>query len=305
MLNLNLEPGTYVLAISGGVDSVSLLHALQDFKMQGKASKESGNYQFVVAHYDHGIRDDSAMDRKLVASLANKYRVPFVYENGRLGAGVSEDAARIARYDFLQKVQRAVKAQSIVTAHHQDDMIETAIFNILRGTGRKGVSALADRPHLRRPLLHVSKSDIRAYARDQGLVWREDSTNANTAITRNYIRHVLLPKIGERGRASLLDSINHIKVLNKAIDNDLLVYLHSQPARQTLDRHMFIQLPHNVALEVMAAWLRSHGVATFDSKMLDRLVIQCKTLFPGKQIDINAEYRILVGQEVLVLTRRT
>lgn len=310
MLVPNLEPGSYVLAISGGVDSVSLLHALHKLQLETKKHKVKdntptpNNFSFTVAHFDHGIREDSHHDRKLVSDLSQQYRLPFVYESGHLGAGASEETARNARYEFLRKVQKAARADAIVTAHHQDDLIETAVFNLLRGTGRKGMSSLADLPHMRRPLLHANKAEIHAYAQDQGLVWHEDSTNSDISISRNYIRKVLLPRIGPTGRASLLDAINHIKVLNKAIDDDLMVYLHSQPSRQTLDRHMFALLPHVVAKEVMAGWLRSHGVTAFDSKMLERLVVLCKTLAPGKQIDIDASFRLLVGRESLVLTQR-
>lgn len=309
MLTPTLEPGSYVLAISGGVDSVSMLHALNELKVETNKnkvdeSKLNKTYTFVVAHFNHGMRVDSDMDRKLVQQLAHKYQLPFVYQNGNLGIGTSEDVARNARYTFLRKVQKASNAHAIVTAHHQDDLIETAIFNMLRGTGRRGISSLADVPHLRRPLLHVSKDDIKQYAKDQGLVWHEDYTNADTTITRNYIRNVLVPKIGSRGKASLVDSINHIKVLNQAIDNDLLVYLHTQPSRQTLDRHSFVLLPHSVALEVMASWLRSHGISQFDSKLLERLVAKCKTLTPGKHVDVNTNFQIHIGRESLVLTKR-
>jgi tRNA(Ile)-lysidine synthase len=318
MLNPSLEPGSYVLAISGGVDSVSLLHALAQLMQSPVYSPQSLvekdtidkrqatiDYTFTVAHFDHGIRSDSQQDRLLTAEMAKKYGLPFVYQNGNLGAGASEEIARNARYDFLRQVQKATKADAIVTAHHQDDAIETAIFNMLRGTGRRGMSSLSDLPHIRRPLLHVRKSDIHAYAKDQGLVWHEDSTNSDVTITRNYIRKILIPNIGTQGKIALLQAINHIKVLNKAIDDDLLVYLHAQPARQTLDRHMFVQLPHVVSKEVMASWLRSHGIATFDSKMLERLVAQCKTLAPGKQVDIDAQHRIRIGKESIVLTNRS
>lgn len=302
MLNSSLEPGRYVLAISGGVDSMTLLHLLQKLTND---KVDGGKYSFTVAHYDHGIRDDSAYDRKLVGEYAQKYKIPFVYQNGYLGAGTSEETARDARYAFLRGVQKAANANAIVTAHHQDDLIETAIFNMLRGTSRRGMSSLSDLPHIRRPLLRVNKTDIHSYALDQGLTWNEDSTNSDTTLTRNYIRKVLLPRIGPQGRATLLDAINHIKVLNKAIDDDLLVYLHAQPARQTLDRHMFALLPHIVAKEVMASWLRSHDISDFDTKMLERLVTQSKTLSPGKKIDIDASHCLLIGKESLVLTNRS
>ena len=294
MLYEALQPGTYVVAVSGGVDSMALLDMLAHQK----------DVKIIVAHFDHGIRSDSDLDRKLVANAAKKYKLPFVYERGNLGAGTSEDTARKARYAFLRKVQKDAKADAIVTAHHQDDALETAILNILRGTGRKGLSSLRDRRDLRRPLLKTAKAELKKYAQEQGIAWREDSTNLDTAITRNYVRHVLLPRIGENGRKKLRDIVTHIAVLNKAIDRDIHIYLHTQPSRQSLDRHSFILLSHDLALEIMAEWLRTHGIKQFDRKLLESVVTQAKVLAPGKKIDINAEYCILVGKETLVLTRR-
>jgi tRNA(Ile)-lysidine synthase len=294
MLYEALQSGTYVVAVSGGVDSMSLLDML---------SKQN-DVKLIVAHFDHGIRSDSDLDRKLVASAAKKYGLPFVYEQGRLGIGASEDTARRARYAFLRNVQKNSSADAIVTAHHQDDALETAILNILRGTGRKGLSSIGDSRDLRRPLLKTAKADLKKYAEDQGIVWREDSTNADTTITRNYVRHVLLPKIGEAGRKKLRDIVTHIAILNKAIDRDIHIYLHTQPSRQSLDRHSFILLSHNLALEVLAEWLRTHGINQFDKPLLESIVTQAKVLAPGKRIDVNADYCILVGKETLVLARR-
>ena len=294
MLNEALQPGTYVVAVSGGVDSMALLDMLA----------QQPDVKLIAAHYDHGIRSDSKLDRELVAAAAKKYKIPFVYEAGKLGLGTSENAARIARYDFLRKVQREAKADAIVTAHHQDDALETAILNILRGTGRKGLSSLGDSRELRRPLLNTTKKELQSYAKEQGIVWREDSTNADTTITRNYVRHILLPRIGAEGRKKLRDIITHIGVLNKAIDRDIHIYLHMQPSRQSLDRHSFILLSHKLALEVLAEWLRTHGITQFDRKLLESVVAQAKTLTPGKKIDVNGDYCILVGKETLVLTKR-
>lgn len=309
MLTLALQPGRYVLAISGGVDSMSLLHAVHGLKKQQDKAIQSGSkkvtdaYSIVVAHFDHGIRMDSALDRKLVAQMAKKYNLPFVYENGNLGLKTSENSAREARYAFLRKVQQASKAEAIVTAHHLDDMIETAVFNMIRGTGRRGVSALKDYPHLRRPLLSYSKKDIQAYAKDQGLLWREDSTNLNTDITRNYIRRILLPKLKDADLVALTNKINHLKVLNHAIDTDIVTYLHFQPSTQSLDRHAFIQLPHSVALEIIASWLRLHNITTYDKKLLETIVTKCKTLKSGKQIDIDKTSKIVIGDDLLMLVK--
>ncbi|MCX6727603.1 MAG: tRNA lysidine(34) synthetase TilS [Candidatus Saccharibacteria bacterium] len=299
-MKVDVRPGKYVVAVSGGVDSVALLHLLVNQPHTEKDQKRS----FVVAHFDHGIRDDSAYDRQLVQSLAKQYKLPFVYEQGNLGIGASENTARIARYNFLEKVKQASNADAIVTAHHEDDLLETAILNLLRGTGRKGMSSLGDHPHLRRPLLHVSKADIQAYAKEQGLVWHEDSTNADTNLKRNYVRKVLVPGLGVNGRKTLLDIVRHLKVVNASLDENIALYLHTQPSRQSLNRHAFIQLPHAVALEVMASWLRSHGITEFDSKLLESLVVKVKTLQPGKSVDVDAKHRMHMGQDSVVLVHK-
>lgn len=290
-MRVELEPGKYVVAVSGGVDSVALLDIL--------AGQPGVN--LTVAHFDHGIRGDSHLDNRLVSQLAAKYKLPFVYSKVNLGAGASEDQARRARYDFLHQVQKAVGAEAIVTAHHQDDLIETAIINMIRGTGRRGITSLRDHRHLRRPMLHLPKADIKNYALDQGLTWREDSTNSDMTILRNYVRGSIVPRLGAKGRAELLNHIGHMSVVNRAVDNDLMVYLHLQPSRQVLDRHMFVQLPHNLSLEVMASWLRSHGISGYTSRQLEQIVARAKTLEPGKQIMLNGQYRILLGAEAIAL----
>ncbi len=98
--------------------------------------------------------------------------------------------ARLAT-DFSKSTKKKHHADAIVTAHHQDDVVETAIINLVRGTGRKGLTALADRPDIRRPLLNIPKSEIQKYAKTNDLDWREDETNKNANICGHYIRQNL------------------------------------------------------------------------------------------------------------------
>ncbi len=293
-MKVDVQPGNYVVAVSGGVDSVVLMHLLAGLP----------HVKTTIAHFDHGIRSDSHLDRRLVEKAAKKLGLPFVYDRAELGPSVSEAQAREHRYKFLRSVQQATGADALVTAHHQDDLLETAIINILRGTGRKGLSSLNDRSDIRRPLLGSTKAEIRAYAAEQGLIWREDSTNQDTKLLRNYVRHILMPKIPEQARAQLLAYCRHVAVLNLSIDNSLLLLLHTQPSRQTLNRQSFSLLPHAVARELMAEWLRSHGLRNFDSKTIERLVVVAKTLPPGKQADIDMNHKLLSGNEVLALIIR-
>ena len=295
MEQVTLPAGTYVVAVSGGVDSVALLHALVQ-------SQTDTDHRFVVAHFDHGIRPDSDEDRLLVARLAQHYGLPFVYERGRLGAGASEAVARTARYTFLHTVRKKTGARAIITAHHQDDVIETAVLNMLRGTKSRGLHALRSTEHVHRPLLHVTKKTIRSYAQQQGLVWREDCTNTDLAYTRNYVRAKLLADLGKTHRSRLLRHITHAAEINREIDAIILQYLHIQPDTTALDRNSFIKLPHVVAREIMAQWLRLRKTnVELSRRLLDRLVVRAKTGKNGSHVDIAGGYYLQLSAESIVL----
>ncbi len=276
------KPGVYVVAVSGGVDSMALLHLLHTHNQ--KIPKRP--WKLTVAHLDHGIREDSTDDRRLVQKVAKEYGLPFVYHRVELGTAASEAEARKARYDFLNKVRETVGASAIITAHHQDDVLETAIINLLRGSGRKGLTALASRLGLERPLLSVPKQLLVAHAKTRQLGWREDSTNLETAYLRNHIRHVVLTKFDTADREHLIRIITNLRAANHEIDATLNEQLEKNIVDDRLDRQWFIGLPHPVAREVMAAWLRQHSVRNFDSKMLERLVVAAKVGSPGNQFDV-------------------
>lgn len=167
-----------VLAVSGGVDSVVLLDVLS------KMSK----LDLIVAHFDHGIRDDSAEDAVFVGKLAKKYGLPFETKREELGKKVSEEKARIRRYKFLREVAEKYNAK-LVTAQHSDDAIETIAINLSRGTGWRGLAAMDS--DIIRPLVNMTKAEIISYAKKNHLSWREDSTNASDDYLRNRLRHKL------------------------------------------------------------------------------------------------------------------
>ncbi len=287
-----LPTGRYVLAVSGGVDSVVLLDLLS----------QQSDLELVVAHFNHGIRPDSDEDEVLVAKLASQYNVPFVFERGHLGGNVSEADARNARYQFLDRVLHEQQAAAIVTAHHEDDMLETAIINVLRGTGRKGLSSLQSHDHLLRPLLHASKESIYEYAKTHKLEWREDSTNQDEKYLRNYVRHSIMTKFSPAQREQLLGIISKAKQLNEAIDELLNTELHIDINKDAISRHWFIMLSHSVAREVLLGWLRTRNNGmTLDRKTLEYIVLQAKTLSPGQRISVSKDLEIEVSKERLAL----
>lgn len=293
-MELKIKPGKYVVAVSGGVDSMVLLDLL----------RQRPKVQLVVAHFDHGIRSDSAQDRKLVQRIAKAYELPFVYAQGKLGPTASEALAREARYAFLRKVQAEQGARAIITAHHQDDMLETAILNLLRGTGRLGLSSLKNRSDLGRPLLDWTKKDIREYAEEHDLVWAEDTTNTDERYLRNYIRHNILSRFTRPAKEALLTHITEAHRVNEEIDKLLDKDLDEQPGRDELSRSWYLQLPYAVAREMMAAWLRRNGVMQFDRHLIDRLAVAAKTAHPGKLADVNAHHVLQFTKDKIKLAKR-
>jgi tRNA(Ile)-lysidine synthase len=292
-MNIDVDSGKYVVAVSGGVDSLVLLDLLRHLP----------GVEIVVAHFDHGIRSDSGKDRRFVQNLAAKYNLPFEYAEGRLGRGASEAMARAARYDFFDKVRGKHEARAIITAHHEDDTLETAIINLIRGTGRKGLSSLGSSDRLIRPLLKASKQEIISYAKSQGLEWREDRTNQEEIYLRNYVRRRLLPQFEKNDRQKLLEIIELSKNNSEELDNLLAEELGRYSENDQLDRRWFNNLPHAVALEVMAAWLRAAGVRNFDRKTLERLVVAAKTGRPVRRFDIAKGASIEVKKHNLALRK--
>lgn len=293
-MEIDVHPGTYVVAVSGGVDSMVLLDLLQ----------QKPDLQLVAAHFDHGIRADSAEDRKLVQAAAGRYGIPFEYEEGHLGSHASEATARIARYDFLERIRQAYGAAAIVTAHHQDDLLETAVLNIMRGTGRKGLISLASNPLRLRPLLGQMKADIRAYADGHAILWREDSTNADDQYVRNYIRHHIMPRLGIDTRNALLGIIARTRITDAELDRELNVILQTYADGRTLDRRAFARLPHDAAKELLTGWLRANQITGFDARTIERVAVAAKTQRVGGMIDVIDGTVLNVRKDVLALGYR-
>lgn len=277
MTNSILVPaGTYIVAVSGGVDSVVLLDMLA----------QEPSLKLIVAHFDHGIRQDSADDAKFVKELADYYALPFEDERAELGIDASEALAREKRYTFLRRIANKYKAQAIITAHHQDDVIETSIINILRGTGRHGLTSLKSNDEIIRPLLQVPKAELLAYAQQHGLSWREDSTNTDTKYLRNKIRHEVVAHMTADQKTQWLGLLNKTHIANEKLDAELQHILRrglhkNQPV---LNRGWFIKLPHDVSKEVVLAILRRAGAKDMDKKTVERLTVQIKTVAHGKTL---------------------
>ena len=195
-LRASLNPGTVLAAVSGGVDSMAMLHALCDL------ARERDHMHVVAAHFDHGLRPGSCLDRDFVQRAADRLGARFeagqgdVINHAHRTRQSLEAAAREMRYSFLERTADQVNADVIVTAHTRDDQIETVLMRILRGAGARGHRGiLPRRGRILRPLLPVSRLEIEAYCRACGIPILEDPSNYNTRFERNRIRHHVLPEL--------------------------------------------------------------------------------------------------------------
>jgi tRNA(Ile)-lysidine synthase len=252
---------TFVAAVSGGVDSVALLHMLA----------QTDGHTIIVAHLDHGIREDSHEDTLFVAALAKKHG--FIFESHRveLGPTASEEKARGERYTFLRSVAKKHGGR-LVTAHHADDAVETVAINLHRGTGWRGLAVLDS--DVLRPLLHLTKQDIITYAHTHNLEWREDSTNAGDAYLRNRIRHRagVLPAASKRELLALRTQQLERK---RFIDKEVAALIGPGPS---YSRYFFSHIPDCVAMEC----LRYVTNARLTRPQLERLLLAIKTARPKR-----------------------
>lgn len=198
---------TIVAALSGGPDSVALLDALV-------AVGRRMGLGVVAAHLDHALRPDSVEDAVFCEQLCARLRVPLrmarvdVRARARRDHGGIEEAARLERYAFLRSVQRAERAVAIAVAHTRDDQAETFILRLLRGAGSAGLASMRPRSgEIVRPLLDVSREQVLAHLKARGLAWREDPTNADTALLRNRVRRELIPYLESRFNPKLREAL--------------------------------------------------------------------------------------------------
>ncbi len=253
--------------------------------------------ELIVAHFDHGVRSDSGADEALVKETAARHGLPFESAKGKLGGNASEEAARAARYNFLEGVRLKYKATAIITAHHQDDLIETAFINLLRGTGRRGLVALAINPKVARPLLKWTKEDILSYAKKQGLEWREDKTNQDDTILRNYIRRQILPRLSAAQRRSLISDIDKIAGLEAAISPRINELSRAIVKGGSISRRSFTALPVDLGGELVLHWLRQRRVSQPDKKTIDRLNLALRASKRGTVHPVKAGLDLMVGEK--------
>jgi tRNA(Ile)-lysidine synthase len=185
-------PGVALIAVSGGPDSLVLLDLLA-------GSSAAGQLSLHVAHADHGIHPDSGTVAEQVRAAAARYRIPVHVGRLTLGAMASETLARTARYHWLNQLATELGAETIFTAHHQDDQVETILMRLLRGSGPAGLAGIpARRGRVMRPLLPFRREQLAEHLHEIGLIAWEDPANRDPRHDRGWLRTDLLPMLRRR-----------------------------------------------------------------------------------------------------------
>ena len=194
--NILPEGATVLCAVSGGADSMCLLHWLSSVK-------DAFGIRLQAAHYNHHLRgDESDRDEQFVRGYCREWNIPLICGGGdvaaraaQLGRGL-EETAREMRYAFLQETARQVGAELIAVAHNADDNAETMLLHLIRGSGLTGLTGmLPRRDNVVRPLLTTTRAVIEEYCAAHSVLYVQDSTNTDDAYSRNRVRHRIVPEL--------------------------------------------------------------------------------------------------------------
>ena len=270
--NLIAEGDRLVLALSGGIDSMVLADLLLKMKVD-----------FAVAHCNFHLRGkESDGDERFVREYAEKsgiqcYVKNFDTEQYAAEQGVSiEMAARDLRYAWFEKLRQQLGYDKIAVAHHADDQAETFFINLLRGAGLRGLKGMQPQNGLIiRPLLWASREQIRKYAVENHIVWREDHTNVESVYLRNRIRNQLLPVFDElqpKARQGLYKSLEHLSAENELyralLGEKLALIVQHRDEVQSLpysaltpSNTSYFSIQHS-AFQLLFEWLRDYGFNT-------------------------------------------
>lgn len=223
--NLIQNGDKIVLGVSGGPDSISMLDILNEIKNDKKINLD---FDIIVAHVNHMIREEAIEDQKFVGEFCKKINVQFysksidvqkIANTNKIG---TEEAGRNARYDFFDEILNKTNSNKIAIAHNKNDKVETIIMNVLRGsgiTGLKGIQAINNK--YIRPLIECERYEIEEYCKEKNIQARIDRTNFENVYSRNKTRNIIIPYIKEEFNPNIVKTIDRLSELVKEEDEYL------------------------------------------------------------------------------------
>lgn len=287
---------TYLLAVSGGVDSMVLADL---FQVSG--------FDFHIAHINYHLRnEDSNLDQKVVSDFCEKHKIPLhlyeVSKNDNQPKNSIQNWARELRYRFFREIQEKENLEFLVTAHHLNDQLETFIINLYKASGIRGLSGIPQSENgIIRPLLGFSKNEIYDFAKENHIEFREDQSNQKTDYLRNKIRHNIVPeleKINSDFLTNFSKSINYINqakdFINESVDNKIEVLkIKSDENQLIIDKQKFSQESELIRYEI----LKRFGFND-ENEMQKVLTAQTGSSF------FTAEFQLLINRNELIFERK-
>lgn len=270
---------SYLVAVSGGRDSMALLHILLN----------SGYRDLTVCHINHGLRaGEAAADSEFVRTIAKNCGLPFhsmevdVKAHSAETSQSIETAARELRYRCFAEIASSLDCPRVMLGHHADDQVETILMNFFRGSGTRGISGMCPvrersvngtKLTLIRPMLSVSREEIDRYLSENGIKFRDDESNHEMFALRNRIRHQLIPKInevfGRDTRPAIFRSSELAQRMGDWIDSENI----SPPVRdEGLDVAALREMPGARRDWILYQWLRSSGIPDCGFAEVERVV---------------------------------
>ncbi|MFZ1685458.1 MAG: tRNA lysidine(34) synthetase TilS [Candidatus Zixiibacteriota bacterium] len=245
-----------LIAVSGGGDSIALLELLVLLQKKYR-------WELRIAHVNYGLRGEfSALDEALVRQRGKFHSIPVsVLQSKKRFKRNQEEELRDIRYAYFEKLRKQYRFNTIVTAHTQNDLAETLLLNLLRGTGIRGLAPLMSRPTIVRPLLSFSKKTLSDFLEATGTLFRSDTSNTNLAFTRNRIRHVLLPLLAKEFNPNIITSLARTAQTLKRTTREHPLIWKIRAQTWAFDRRMLLRL----SVDQQKAFL-SHFFRTFLGK---------------------------------------
>ncbi|UCG56681.1 MAG: tRNA lysidine(34) synthetase TilS [Phycisphaerales bacterium] len=313
-----------LLAVSGGADSIALLHVMQALKAESNLAAK-----LCCAHINHQLRGTEAnSDESFVTKQAAKLNLPIRTRRVDVQAYAAENklsietAARELRIRNLLEIARANNCNLIVTGHHKNDNAETVLQRLIRGTGFRGLSGirpsrdLSDGLKFVRPLLCVTRKEILQYLRSQKLQWREDRTNADCTHRRNFIRHRLLPALQRDCKDSIVELLSqlaesagkfHCLIAGRA-ERVWPELADCGEEEVTLDLKLFLSQPRPVQVELVRLSLAAIGSGERNLTQLhyERILQLAERDIGGRKIELPGRFAVLrdYGKLVFVHNRK-
>ena len=308
-----------VVAVSGGVDSITLLDAL------AQLSPKFG-FNLSVAHYNHTLRGEkSDSDEQFVKNSAKGYGLPYYTASGNVQQYADkhslsiEQAARQLRYNFFERTTRTINADFLLTAHTADDSAETFLINLFRGSGLTGLCGIPPKRQfvknvvIARPFIKLNKSDLISYADARLLEWREDETNELLFYTRNKIRHELLPILKDNYSSAIIDIINRTAKLIHGADEVISDYVadnldsvlgQSSNERFELKINILNTFNSFIRGELILAAIEKYFRFNLGSMSKIDRILSLANSSVGSIYELNPSYFVARDREHLIFTRK-